>query len=181
VRDRRSRLLLGGGTLASIGFLIVMALSGGPRESGQLVGPSGTGLMATAPEEVDRVDIESETRRLVLVRAGGRWRSQERDVPQPVAERLRMSLRFMHVAEPVRVLARDEWEAARARDFGLDPPHYSVVLSQGGRPLLAARFGAPNPQAVLQYARVDGRDVLYLMPRFVGREWEAVMDAVSGK
>lgn len=179
MRPRRSTAVLAGATVASIGFLVAMVLSGGRRESGQLVAPSTAGLMAEAPEVVDRVELEWGPRRLVLVRVDGRWRERERDVPRAVVERLQMSVRFMHVAEPVRTLAAGEWEPARASEFGLDPPRYSVALAHGERPLLTASFGAPNPQQVLQYARVEGRDVLYLMPRFVGREWEAVMDSAG--
>lgn len=178
--ERRSTLLHGGAALAALGFLAAMALTGGRRESAQLVQPTTAGLMRETPDGVDRVEIEVGVRRLLLVRDAGRWRVNERDLPPPVVERLRMSLKFMHVAEPVRTLARAEWEGTRAADFGLDPPRYSIVISRGGQRLLAARFGAPNPQEVLQYARVDGRDALYLMPRFVGREWEAVVDGAGG-
>ena len=177
---RRSTLLHAGVALAALGFLAGMALSGGRRESAQLVQPTTAGLMRERPEDVDRVEIDVGARRLLLVRDAGRWRLDARELPPPVVERLRMSLRFMHVAEPVRTLARAEWEGAHAADFGLDPPRYSIVLSRGGRRLLAARFGAPNPQEVLQYALVEGRDSLYLMPRFVGREWEAVVDGAAG-
>lgn len=178
---RRASLMWGAAAVAALGFLVLMSMSGGPRESGQLVQAGTSGLMAERPEDVDRVDVEADGRRIVLVRAAGRWMRDERDLPRPVVERLQMSLRFMHAAEPVRALARDEYAGTPAAQFGLDPPRYSVLLSRDGRPLLRARFGAPNPQEVLQYAGVEGREAIYLMPRFVGREWEAVIaGATSG-
>ena len=177
---RRASVLSIAAALAAIAFLVLMTISGGRREGGQLVRPENVGLMREAPEDVDRVDLEMGADRVVLVRAAGRWTRDDRDLPRPVVERLQMSLRFMHAAEPVRTLARDEYAATPAAAFGLDPPRYSVLLSRGGRPLLRARFGAPNPQEVLQYARVDGRDAVYLMPRFVGREWEAVVAGAGG-
>ena len=178
--SRRATLLQVGVGLAAIAFLLFMMFSGGPRESGQLVRPETVGLMREQPDDVDRVEVETGAERVVLVRKAGRWMRGDRDLPRPIAERLQMSLRFMHAAEPVRTLTRDEYAATPAGDFGLDPPRYSVLLSRRGQPLLRARFGAPNPQEVLQYARVDGRDAVYLMPRFVGREWEAVMAGVGG-
>jgi len=178
---RRANMIWGAAALGALAFLLLMTVSGGPRESGQLVQAGASGLMAERPEDVDRVDVEIGGRRIVLVRAAGRWMRDERDLPRPVVERLQMSLRFMHAAEPVRTLGRDEYAGTPAVQFGLDPPRYSVLLSRDGRPLLRARFGAPNPQEVLQYTGVEGREAIYLMPRFVGREWEAVIaGATSG-
>ena len=100
----------------------------------------------------------------------------EGHLPAQALEHLETSLRFMRVAEPVRVMERHEWEGTADEDFGLAPARYSVRLSGHGRSILAVRFGAANPQRVLQYARVDGRDELYLMPTFVGAEWERVWE-----
>lgn len=44
---------------------------------------------------------------------------------------------------------------------------------------LAASFGAKNPQELFQYVQVEGRAALYLVPVFVGHEWERVMDAIN--
>lgn len=175
----RANLLRIAAAGAAVAFLVLMIVSGRPRESAQLVQAGNVGLMSEKPEDVDRVDVEMDGKRLVLVRTAGRWMRAERELPGPVVERLKMSLRFMHVAEPVRTLARDEYAGTPAAEFGLDPPRYSVLLSRAGRPLLRARFGAPNPQEVLQYTGVEGRDAIYLMPRFVGREWEAVIAGAS--
>jgi hypothetical protein len=172
---RHTNLLPFTAALVAVGFLVVMLVSGGPRETAQLVQAGTSGLMSEKPDDVDRVDMEFDGKHIVLVRAAGRWMRGERDLPGPVVERLQMSLRFMYAAEPVRTLAPQEYAGTPVAEFGLDPPRYSVLLSRGGRPLLHARFGSPNPQEVLQYAGVDGRDAIYLMPRFVGREWEAVI------
>src|SRR5439155_725704 len=55
----------------------------------------------------------------------------------------------------------------------------SGARPEGERVVLATAFGSTNPQRVAQYVRVEGRPDLYLMPRFVGREWELVADATS--
>ena len=85
------------------------------------------------------------------------------------------SIKFMHVSPPIRVLERTEWTEHGLQEFGLSPPAYTAVLFGSGRPLLAASFGSPNPQRVLQYMRVEGRDPIYVMSRFVGEEWEQVL------
>ena len=67
----------------------------------------------------------------------------------------------------------------------LDPSTISTASCRKSRAapagcrVLAASFGARNPQNVLQYVRVAGRDELYLLPVFVGREWELVAEGVK--
>jgi hypothetical protein len=45
--------------------------------------------------------------------------------------------------------------------------------------VLAARFGARNPEDYLQYMRLEGGARLFLMSRFVGAEWDAAMTAAA--
>jgi hypothetical protein len=168
-------VVIGAGAVMFVG---AMALTGGPRENQQLVKFRPAGIMDAAPREIDRVEIERGGRRVGFVRRAGGWAGDAS--PGPVsaaaAEHLEISLRFMHVAAPVRVMEPGEWKGTPDAEFGLAPPRYAVRLSEHGRVVLAARFGATNPQRVLQYARVDGRDQLYLMPTFVGTEWERLWD-----
>jgi hypothetical protein len=155
-----------------------MALSGRMRESQQYVKFEPAGLMRETPETIDRVELVAAARRLVFLRAGGRWKTPAAaQVPAALVPHLEMSLRFMHVAAPVRVMAREEYAGEPLREFGLEPPRYEVSLYRGTDTVLSTRFGARNPQGILQYVRVDGRDELYLLPVFVGREWELVIEA----
>ncbi len=87
----------------------------------------------------------------------------------------------MHVSPPIRVMERAEWGPLGLREFGLDPPGYTATLYRRGAAVLRAEFGVPNPQRVLQYMKLGGRDQVYLMPRFIGEEWEKVLhEATSG-
>ena len=165
-------------TLA-VGFIAAMAVTGGRRESQQRVRFEAAGLMTASPEDIEKVELEGEGRRLTFVRAapaGWTAASAPGPLPERIASRLETSVRFMHVAEPVRVIAGGEWERTALEEFGLARPRCVVRLSGRGRVLLVARFGATNPQDVLQYASVDGREELYLMPRFVGLEWERMLE-----
>ena len=65
------------------------------------------------------------------------------------------------------------------REFGLDRPALSAVLLNDDQRLLAVHFGSTNPQKVLQYMRIDGRDEVYVMSRFVGAEWEQALAEVE--
>ena len=81
----------------------------------------------------------------------------------------------MHVSAPIRVLERSEWAEQGLYEFGLDRPAYVATLYHGERRLLAAGFGSPNPQKVLQYMSLDGHDQVYVMSRFIGEEWELAL------
>ena len=169
--------------LLAVGFITAMAVTGGRRESQQRVRFEAAGLMAATPSDVDRVEVTGEGRQVTLLRAGGRWNVEGRvgRAPDPLASSLETSLRFMHAAEPVRTLARGEWQGTALEEFGLAPARYVVRLSGRGRTVLATRFGVTNPQQVLQYAQVDGRDEVYLLPRFVGKEWERVLEGAAAR
>lgn len=179
----RSRRLFGvGGAAFAVGFLITMALFGRVRESAQFVRFVPAGVLAEAPAEITRIELTGSVRRWIFTRTvEGAWRRDPdpRPVPPSLATRLDDALKFLHVSAPVRVLARAEWAEHGLREFGLDRPGVSAVLSHEARPLLTVHFGSVNPQKVLQYMRVDGRDEIYVMSRFVGQEWERVAAEVE--
>jgi len=64
--SRRVNPLWAAAAVGALGFLLLMLVSGGPRESRQLVQAGTSGLMAERPEDVDRVDVEIGGRRIVL-------------------------------------------------------------------------------------------------------------------
>jgi hypothetical protein len=155
-------------------FLAAMALSGQIRDSGQLVRFVPSGVLRQAPAQVDRVELSAGAARWAFIRAAGQWRVESRAEPvsRSLATHLDDSIKFLHVSPPIRVMERTEWAEQGLREFGLDPPAYSVALFQSGRRLLAADFGSPNPQQVLQYMRLADGDAVYVMSRFIGQEWE---------
>ena len=161
----------------AVAFLVVMARSGHVRESGQFVRFTPGGVMSIPPARIDRVELAGASRRRVFTRAAGAWTMEPdgRQVPGSLARHLDDSIKFMHVSPPVRVLEPAEWSSQGLREFGLESPAYSASLFEGSRRVLAVSFGSPNPQQVLQYMRVDGREQIFVMSRFVGHEWELVL------
>ena len=173
-RPRRALDLLGGAL--AIGFLIVMILSGHVRESGQFVRFVAAGVLAETPADVDRVELTAGDRRWVFTRSADGWRlGGSRTVSRSLATHLDDSVKFMHASAPIRVLQRTEWAEQGLHEFGLDRPAYVAALYRGQRRLLAAGFGSPNPQKVLQYMRLEGRDQVYVMSRSIGQEWEQAL------
>jgi hypothetical protein len=178
----RRRALPGAVGLLAVGFLAAMVVSGHLREGGQFVKFKPAGVLLETPDQIDRVELRADGRRRGFVRAAGGWRGEAGDGPVPaaLAAHLDSSLRFMYAAAPVRVLARAEWAAQGLREFGLDRPGYAATLYRGGQAVLGADFGATSPQKVFQYMKLEGRDQVYLMPRFIGEEWEQVLKGTTG-
>jgi hypothetical protein len=167
----------------AVGVLAAMVISGHRRESGQLVKFAPAGVMAEAPAEVDRVELRRNDGRWLFVRGRDGWRPAAGGGPvtASLAAHLDDAIKFTHVSAPIRVMERAEWAPIGLREFGLDPPGYTATLYRRDAPLVDAQFGVPNPQRVLQYMKLQGRDQVYLMSRFVGEEWEQAIREASGK
>lgn len=169
--------------LLAVSVLAVMVVSGHLRESRQLVKFAPAGVMPEAPTEIDRVELRTNTGRWVFVRGREGWRAAADGgaVAASLATHLDDSIKFMHVSAPIRVMERAEWAPIGLREFGLDPPGYTATLYRRDDRLVGAEFGVPNPQKVLQYMKLQGRDQVYLMSRFVGEEWEKALGEAPGK
>ena len=173
------RVLAAVGALLAVGVFVGMALSGKTPGSTRYVRFEPGGLMPETPDQISRVELTASGRRFAFVRAApGTWRAEPapaRPLSGTLVTHVETAIRFMHVAAPTRVIDRDDYESTRLSEFGLDPPRYAVSLFARDRIVLKATFGSTNPMQISQYVRVAGRETLYLLPRFVGREWETVM------
>jgi hypothetical protein len=180
----RPRRLLGSvAALLAVGVLAIMVVSGRLREDKQLVRFVPAGVLPETPDQIDRVELAADGRRWVFVRAAHGWGVEPggRPVPAPLGAHLDDSVKFMHVSAPIRVMERAEWAPLGLGEFGLDPPGYTVTLSRRGATVLGAAFGGPNPERVLQYMKLEGRDQVYLMSRFIGQEWEETLREATGR
>ena len=179
---RLRRLLAPAAALLAMGVLAAMVVSGHLRESRQLVKFAPAGVMSEAPAEIDRVELRTRSGSWVFVRGPDGWRtaSDDRALPVSLAACLDDAIKFLHVSAPIRVMERAEWAPSGLREFGLDPPGYTATLYRLGTLVLGAEFGAPNPQKVLQYMKLQGRDQVNLMSRFIGEEWEKTLREASG-
>jgi len=180
---RPRRLLAPVVALVAMGVLAAMVVTGRSPENKQLVRASGAGVMTQTPVEIDRVELQTKTTRWTFIRGRDGWTTGAggRAVPASLAVHLDDSITFMHVSAPVRVMDRTEWAPVGLREFGLDPPDYTARLYHRDTRVIGAEFGAPNPQKVLQYMKLQDRDELYLMSRFVGQEWEQALREASAQ
>src|SRR5262249_55819548 len=154
------------------GFMVAMALTGKLSETRQLARFEARGVLAVPPEQVRQVELRLGAHTATFVRTPkGAWAhsGNQEAVDDELSSHLDEAVSFMHTSGPVRVMQWAEYSDTPLREFGLDQPRCTVVLSDGGRTLLEASFGADNPQDLLQYMQLQNNDNLYLMSRFVGQ------------
>ena len=178
--SRLPRFALPAAALLALGYLAAMVVIGGVPESRQLVRFEAKGVLTQPPEAVSRVRLEGGGRMVELVRAGdGAWiLAGGGALGSAAVEQVATAVKVMHRSGPVREIAAAE--VADATAFELDRPALTVTVHAGGAdPVLTARFGAYNPEGILQYMRLDGDGTVYLMSRFVAGEWQTALERIG--
>jgi hypothetical protein len=164
-------------SLAGIGYLCAMVISGALPELRSRVKFEAQGVMTVAPERIDRIELERGATRVALSRtASGAWAGAGGALAAPVAAKAALAVQYMHTSGPVRVMTGPEIYGIAPAEFGLAPPRLSVTLFAGPQRVLEARFGARNAEDVLQYMTIAGKEGMVLMSRFVGQQWEALIE-----
>jgi len=166
---------------AAILFIVAMVVTGSQPESTQLIKFEAKGVMQMAPEKITALEIAFNGGTYKLERTGPRaWTgSAGAALDAKLAADASMAVQFMNTAGPARELNAEELLSADMKGFGLAPPRMSVTLYAGPAQVLTAHFGAENPGGLLQYMRVDGRSEVFLMSRFVGRQWEQLANRLA--
>jgi hypothetical protein len=167
----------------ALAYLGAMLVSGAMPVQRQLVRFEAKGLLTVPPERIARIELQGGGQSIAALRQGETgWTTPDGAAIGTAATRIDTALKMMRNSPPVRELAATELEGLDTRDFGLDPPLLAVrLLGEGGEPLLAASFGARNPEGYLQYMRLDGDARLFLMSRFVGEEWGEALAAAAAR
>jgi hypothetical protein len=169
---------------ASLLYLGAMVVTGASPVQRQLVRFEAKGVLKLPPERIGRVEIHRADQQITLVRTGETsWRTADGlDIGGEAGKRVSMAVQMMHTSGPVREIGAGELAGVDRAPFGLDPPSIAARLyGQGGEPVLAALFGARNPDDFLQYMQLEGDTRLFLMSRFVGEEWAEAMKGSLGQ
>jgi len=165
--------------LAALVFLVGMVLSGSQPVLRQNVSFEAKGVLGMAPERIRRVEVSRGGERLSAVRTGDKsWATADGvDIGSEAGKRLSMAVQMMHTSAPVNEIPAAELAGADVAGFELDPPHFVARLYvDRPTPVLAAQFGAYNPEGYLQYVRVEGEPRIHLLSRFVGEEWTKALN-----
>lgn len=181
-RGTLSRLVLPAAAVIALGYLAAMVVTGAMPQQRQLVRFEAKGVLTLQPAAVGRVRLVAGGQELELLHAGeGAWTRAGGGALDPAAaSQVETALKVMHRSGPVREIAAAELAGVDTAPFGLDDPALvAAVYGTGGVPALTARFGATNPEGILQYMRLDGDPRVYLMSRFVGGEWRSAFEAAG--
>jgi hypothetical protein len=159
-------------------LLLALALSGQWPELRSKLSSSPKGLLAFAPNEVDRVELRSGAESIALRRQAAGWTIEGVDAASPaeLASHIEMALKFLKVSEPSREVAAGELAAESFAAFGLDPPSEVAVLKTHSAVTATVNFGTTNPAGTSHYVRLGGAPTVYLMPRHVTEEWRLLFD-----
>jgi hypothetical protein len=152
--------------------------------SGQWPGPPSKllswpkGLLAIAPNEIERIGLRSGSDAVALRRQPGGWTidGMDRAAPAELVSHLETALKFLKVSTPARDIPASELAAESFAAFGLDPPSEVAVLETHSTVAATVNFGRTNPAGTSHYVRLGGAPTVYLMPRHVTEEWRLVFD-----
>jgi hypothetical protein len=163
---------------AVLALVAALALTGKPPGSHDLQ-HFPNGIIAARPLHIGWVEIRMGNDRIEFQRKEtGSWTfdTSRDELPSELASHLEAALRFLYVSTPARTLDPNDYQGTSFADFGLDPPAYLVSLGTTDGARLVADFGTLNPAGTSQYVRLVGRSTLYLLPRYVGAEWQLTAD-----
>ncbi len=162
-------------------YLVVMLITGALPERQQMVRPVANGVLRLDPAEITRVTVFSPEVTAVFVRRGNHWISLRGGaaVAAPLGTTLERAVKFMHTGPPVRKFETEDNSHEGLAKFGLDHPSVSVMLENESGIVLTADFGNSDNDGLLRYMRLRSADDIYLMSGFVGKEWDAVVDAIK--
>jgi Domain of unknown function (DUF4340) len=163
-----------------LALLVALVLSGRWPELRTRLPSPPKGLLAIAPDEIERIGIRSGTDRVALHRVPGGWTIDGADggAPAELGSHIKTALTFLKVSEPTREIPASELAAESFATFGLDPPAEVAVLESRSAVVATVNFGAANPAGTSHYVRLAGAPAVYLMPRHVSEEWRLVFDMI---
>jgi hypothetical protein len=166
------------------GAIVMIALIGaisltGHWPTGAIVSPNPEvrRILIEPADQVARIQISAGEKDFVFQRRPeGGWLVNGAETEKAVSSHIDTALHLLNVASPPRVLQPGEYNAQQVADFGLDPPHLLVSVVTNAGKISSVTFGEATPGQNAQYARVIGQPQLWLLPRYVGVEWELAID-----
>jgi hypothetical protein len=166
------------GALLAAGVIVALALSGRTPGQESLARFEPAGIVQKLPARATAIEFRAGERAFMLTRsASNQWQDAKRPGVLPNGDlnrRVATALHFLEVTAPARVLDEAQYGAGALAQFGLAPERYRVTLFIEGKAACTIEFGGLNPSGTGQYVRVLGREKLYLMPPYFGRQWEEV-------
>jgi hypothetical protein len=158
-------------------LLVTLAFVGErPRPGSEPFKPRGL-LSAWQMEDVTTIRINKGSEdRLFTRNPGGPWRSDKGEVPPELAAQIETGLRLLRNAASERDFSPEELGGRSMSEFGLETPRLVVAARRASGATVTIAFGGVNPLGLTQYARVDGRRDIAMLPAYVANAW---VEAIS--
>lgn len=168
----------------ALAYLVAMVVTGALPRQRQLVTFEAAGPLREPAEAVQRIELDRNGERRVLIRQGPGWRLVGAGDAAAILDGetqalVDMGLQMLHNSRPIRHIA-EAGDARRVGNaYGLAEAGLAtrLVLGSASAAPLTFRFGAHNPEDTAQYMTIDGSPGVYLMSRFVGAQWDKVWQA----
>ncbi len=162
--------------LTAAAFLFGLAFHGQRPEPGFVSFKAAGLLSAWSMADVTSVTVTSKGAQKTFRRVPGEgWRSGDSTVAAATAKHLDTGLLLLHNSAPEREMAAEELRERTLAEFGLDPARLSVTLAREGQGSTTVFFGAANPLGLAHYVRIEGKPGIFVLPSFVGQEWQQVV------
>lgn len=159
-------------------FLATFAFVGDrPRPGSEPFKPQGL-LSGWRMEEVTSIRVATGSEERAFTREpGGSWRSTEGDVGPELAAQIEAGLRLLRNSASERDLSPEELGGRPPSEFGLEPAKLVLTVRTAGGATATMAFGNVNPLGLTQYARMEGRRDLAMLPSYVGSTWDEAVSA----
>lgn len=137
------------------------------------------GIITVPAEQVAHVDIVANGKAVRLDRTGGSWAFGGALLDPAIAKHIDTAIRFLNISSPRRSLQPGEYDAAKIKEFRLDPPNLLVSLVARDGKASSIAFGEPTPAENSQFVHLLGQPTITLLSRYVGVEWQMALDLVE--
>ena len=106
----------------ALAYLVIMLAPAPCPNAGSSCMPRQTGVLRLAPESITRVTVVADGKPTAFVRQANGWVKEGSAAPADaqLAETIDRAVKFMHTANPVRMLEPEEVADTGPADFGLD-------------------------------------------------------------
>lgn len=159
------------------GLLCVMAITGRwPVDAPRTHLETG-GILSLRVEGITRVEFSGGEQQAIFSRDPREgWLFNGAATGPVAANHIDTAVRLLTISAPRRVLTENEYSPGQLAGYGLDPPRFALVVTEAGGNTLRLGFGEATPAQNAQYVRIVGRPELFLLPRYVGEEWQLARD-----
>ncbi|MGR8947755.1 MAG: DUF4340 domain-containing protein [Gammaproteobacteria bacterium] len=140
------------------------------------------GLLDTAPESINAIELQDNGVSYRVEKANERWHYRHSMLSGDMAHMITELCKMLTAAEPVRTFLPEDLQSVKERDYGFDEINLSFRIGQiTDAPEAVLRFGSATPDGGLHYVRKDDDPNLYVMSGFLYQHTRALLNQLKAK